>query len=240
MTDRRSILTLLAIAGLVILVAMASNAEEIPLGTFEGGDGGRRIRPQTGIARDAPPVIETEVIEVAERTRVDLPDFVGWAFGAVGVLVALWLLSQQRINIVLGRRRAQRVVNPSTADAGAQAQAIAEFADGLIGELELGPDPRLAIQRAYAAVEGGFGTRELRRKAAETPLKYLDRIFGRRRQAAEPLGRLTDLFQLARFSNEPITEDMRSDAVGALRSIRDEYRAIARAKGPGPRARTKG
>lgn len=229
MITRRLAGFLAASALLLTIVGVASNAEDIELGSGEADVSSSATRTGGADARDEIPVDVDDEPEIRIR-RAELPRWLIWIVGAITAAGALWFLTRQRISILLGRRRLPRVETTSTMTEAERAEAIAELADDLIDELELGGEPRVAIQRAYAAVETGFGTRELRRRPAETPLNYLDRVFGRRRQAAPALGRLTDLFQLARFSTEPVDESMRLDAIEALRDIRDQYRVVGRAR----------
>jgi hypothetical protein len=44
---------------------------------------------------------------------------------------------------------------------------------------------------------------------------------------ADAVVRLTDLFELAKFSRHDIDASMKLDAIGALRNIRDDLRAKA-------------
>lgn len=226
----RRLVGFLAASALVLtMIGVASNAEDIEFTSGESDSTSVGVRTGGADARDEVPIEVDEEPELRVR-RAELPSWFLWAVGVIAALGALWFLSRQRINVLLGRRRLPKAETTSTLTEAEQADAIAEFADDLIDELQLGGEPRLAIQRAYAAVETGFGSREMRRRPAETPLKYLDRVFGRRRQAAPALGRLTDLFQIARFSTEPVDESMREAAIDALREIRDQYRAIGRVR----------
>lgn len=226
---RRVVGFIAATCALFVLVAMASNTESIELGSGSPTENRSATSTGRGATGDDLAVIDDDEPEVRIR-RADFPEWLLWTVGAIAGAGVLWFLSRQRLRLMIGRRRTGRTEAPSTMTVQQKAEAIADFADELIDELELGGEPRLAIQRAYAAVETGFGLRELKRKPAETPLKYLDRIFGRRAEAAPALGRLTELFQLARFSTEPIDDSMRIEAIDALRTIRDEYRAVGRAK----------
>lgn len=225
----RRLVGFLAGAALVFtLVGVAGNAEQFDLGGGEPTESSRTIITG-GESRDAIPV-DSPAPDPIQIRQAELPPWVLWIIGIAAGLGTLWFLTRQRFKLMLGRRRAAPASTESRMTEEEQAETIADFADELIAKLEFEQDPRLAIQRVYAAVETGLGTRELRRKPAETPLKYLDRVFGRRKSAAPALARLTDLFQVARFSSEPLGTDARTDAIEALKELRDEYRSIARAK----------
>ncbi|MEM7095664.1 MAG: DUF4129 domain-containing protein [Actinomycetota bacterium] len=97
--------------------------------------------------------------------------------------------------------------------------------DRLLWEIERQPRPREAIVRVYAALETGLGRPELARRSAETPGLFVRRILGSFRELDVPVHDLTRLFELARFSDHEITEDMRQQAMHSLSAIRQYYAA---------------
>jgi MFS family permease len=117
---------------------------------------------------------------------------------------------------VLGLTVLLRRDTPSPqATTGAKTAEAVGFA---IDELEDEVDPRRAVIRAYAAMEGSLAKQGLPRRATETPFEYLVRILER----ARPAARLTALFEQAKFSDHKIGEDMAREALGALRDLRAE------------------
>lgn len=206
---------------LLLLVSIASNAEQFASGDVRGPET-RTVLP-----------IERDLAETSESTPtvqepIEIPRSIVLPL-AIGLGIAgLYLLSKQRFSFRFRRPSMQISRGPAViVSEEDEAEAIAEFARDLIDELNEGDSPRYAIQRAYAAVETGFGAQELARKNAETPLRYLDRIFGRHASVKQPLESLTALFQQARFSDDPVDETMRSQAIDALTEIRDYYQAYA-------------
>lgn len=97
--------------------------------------------------------------------------------------------------------------------------------DRLRHELETERDARLAVRRAYAAAESGFGNPDLARREAETPSAYLRRVLRSVPDDDRSLARLTELFVLARYSDHDITEDMRRAAIESVLALRSRYRA---------------
>ena len=218
---KRSLVFVAGTLGLLLLVGIASNAEQFSLGETDAPPARNVLPIEGGISPN-----ETEAPTVADP--VEVPDNVVIALAAILGVGLLYLLSRQRFSfrfrkpsINFTRTTAVEITEEE------EAEQIADFARDLIDELNEGDSPRYAIQRAYAAVETGFGATELTRKAAETPLRYLDRIFGRHAKVREPLEALTHLFQRARFSSEPVNEEMRASAIAALTEIRDYYTAIS-------------
>ena len=106
----------------------------------------------------------------------------------------------------------------------AQAALVADLADVIeegIDALQSLPDPRRAVIAAYASMERAFGRIGLPRRPFEAPLEFVNRILSSLPRAADDTWELTYLFELARFSQHEVDEEMRSTAVAALSRIRD-------------------
>jgi hypothetical protein len=89
------------------------------------------------------------------------------------------------------------------------------------------PDPRRAIVAAYARMLAVLGRLGVRRRAAEAPMEYLRRLLGALEGDPGPVRRLTDLFERAEFSRQPVTEAMRGEAIDALEAVRARLGADA-------------
>jgi len=97
--------------------------------------------------------------------------------------------------------------------------------DETLDDLYANADPRAAIISAYARMEKLFASAGLPRHPHEAPLEYLGRALGELRASGAALGRLTGLFQRAKFSSHEVDESMRTEAIEALTQVRDELRA---------------
>jgi hypothetical protein len=97
--------------------------------------------------------------------------------------------------------------------------------DETLDDLYANADPRAAIIAAYARMEQLFASSGLPRRPHEAPLEYLGRALGELRASGAALGRLTGLFQRAKFSSHEVDESMRTEAIEALTQVRDELRA---------------
>src|SRR6266571_3929241 len=84
-----------------------------------------------------------------------------------------------------------------------------------------------AVVAAYARMLAVLGRLGVPRRTAEAPLEYLRRVLGSLEGDPEPARRLTDLFQRAEFSRQPVTEGMRAEAIQALDSVRERLGARA-------------
>ena len=102
---------------------------------------------------------------------------------------------------------------------------VAASIDDAIDDLESEPDARRAVIAAYARMERAFGRHGLARQISETPVEYLRRILLGLTSQVDAVQRLTSLFEQAKFSTHEIDDAMKDEAIGALRSIRDDLTA---------------
>jgi cytochrome b561 len=92
--------------------------------------------------------------------------------------------------------------------------------DDSIGDIERDPDPRRAIIRAYARMEAVLARGGIPRRPSDTPLEYIDGALRSLAIPAAPARSLTDLFEIARFSDRPIDISMKRRAIDCLLDIR--------------------
>ena len=92
--------------------------------------------------------------------------------------------------------------------------------DDSINDIERDPDPRRAIIRAYTRMEAVLARGGIPRRPSETPLEYIDGALRTLAIPAGPARSLTDLFEIARFSDRPIDISMKRRAIDCLLDIR--------------------
>lgn len=95
-------------------------------------------------------------------------------------------------------------------------QVLEESLDALRRER----DPRRAVIAAYSAMERSLAARGLARRPFEAPREYIARVVRRVATESGEVHRLTDLFELAKFSDHDIDQQMRDAAHQALLAIR--------------------
>jgi Domain of unknown function (DUF4129) len=134
------------------------------------------------------------------------------SFVVVGALL-LALAAAIVVRSALARRRLA---------ARAQPRELAQVLDHTIDQLEDEADPRRAVIAAWIRMERGMAAVGLPRRAAEAPFEYVARVLQRAGVDAEPVRRLADLFEQAKFSRHAIDEAMRRSAVEALTTIREQ------------------
>jgi Domain of unknown function (DUF4129) len=125
------------------------------------------------------------------------------------------------------RRRAALAGRPLAADDASLAAVVAESIGDAIEDLEAEPDARRAVIAAYARMEGVLARHGLRRTPSETPLEYLRRVLLGLTARGDAVQALTGLFEEARFSGHAIDAGMKRDAIGALRTIRDDLQGAS-------------
>jgi hypothetical protein len=120
------------------------------------------------------------------------------------------------------------------------AKQIADDLDDTLDDLRAEPDARRAIIAAYARMERSLALHGLPRRESEAPLEYMARVLADLRASRKAVGRLTDLFAVAKFSDHAISPGQKVMAIEALESIRDDLRALDREDGPTLRAEQSG
>lgn len=89
------------------------------------------------------------------------------------------------------------------------------------------PDPRKAIVAAYLAMVHAAGQAGAIRQPDVTPSEYLELLLNALGVSVSAAGRLTALFERARYSTMPCDESLRSSAIDALQQVRDEIGPLA-------------
>jgi hypothetical protein len=101
-------------------------------------------------------------------------------------------------------------------------QHLSNALDLSLAELASGGDPRQAVIGAYERIQHVLARVGLPALAFETPLEYLERALTRLETSRLALVRLTDLFEVARFSTHVVGPEMRTEAEAALLGLRTE------------------
>jgi hypothetical protein len=100
----------------------------------------------------------------------------------------------------------------------AGAPVAADRADGP-DDLRSEPDPRAAILRAYGRFERVLAAARHPRAPWQTPAEFRRTTMARLTVPARPVERLTGLFELARFSDHPVSAEARDTACDCLDEI---------------------
>src|SRR5918994_3671905 len=148
------------------------------------------------------------------------PEDPGWLpFLVVGSVVFAFGVAAAGTVVLTSRRRSGLLPQ------GAATAMVAEALGDITAELRAERDPRRAVIRAYSGMERTLGARGLPRHAYEAPFEYLERILTGVQASAHSVGRLTNLFERARFSEHRIDVQMKDEAIDALVALRGELEA---------------
>jgi hypothetical protein len=139
-------------------------------------------------------------------------DIPGGLVAAAGGIVTLLVLLAAAAAIVA--RRSRRVAEATVEDEDPVVQAL----DESLEDLRRVRDVRRAIVACYARMERALAGSGRGRRAHETPLEFLRRVL--ERVGREPGFVLTELFERARFSVEPMGESEKRSAIAALEQLR--------------------
>ena len=93
-----------------------------------------------------------------------------------------------------------------------------EAFDESLDDLRAERDVRRAIIACYARMERALARTGAARRASETPFEFLARVL--EHIARAPGRALTDLFERAKFSTEPLGDADKQQALAALEALR--------------------
>jgi len=139
----------------------------------------------------------------------------------IALIVAAAVVALAVAALALRARRRREVAG----GAGDQEDALVAALDDSLADLADEPDPRRAVIRAYERMERALAARGAPRDRAETPVEYLRRALAAVRASQGSIRRLTDLFELARFSAHVIDAAAKQEAIAALSALRAELDA---------------
>ena len=134
---------------------------------------------------------------------------VGFAAGAAAAAAALAFAARRAASIEEDREPLPEL-----------RRHVVGVVDDSINDIERDPDPRRAIIRAYTRMEAVLARGGIPRRPSETPLEYIDGALRTLAIPAGPARSLTDLFEIARFSDRPIDISMKRRAIDCLLDIR--------------------
>jgi hypothetical protein len=159
----------------------------------------------------APPSAETVAGDTTD-TSADRATPSPWLF--TGFLVGAGAAA-----LAFGVRRSPRLANDREPLPELLARVV-EVVDDSIRDIEGEPDARRAIIRAYARMERALARSGVPRRPSETPFEYIERVLRHLMVPNEPTRSLTELFEIARFSDRPVDASMKQRAIDCLLDIR--------------------
>jgi hypothetical protein len=206
---------LLLVAAALGPVGMASSSGRVrvfeppptPPPTTDGGTPGRSLEETTRGVR--------QVIDLS------------WVGTLLAWLVILLVLGVVALGLLAAWRSRPRIDRGPAAVAfdvlpeARAAQAVRDEVDRQLASLREG-DPRNAIVRCWARLEGSVAAAGVARESWETSAEYTVRVLHRLDLDPGAIGRLAALYREARFSGHPLGEEARTAAETALRRLHQD------------------
>jgi hypothetical protein len=138
-------------------------------------------------------------------------------WGSLGVLATL--AGAAAVLAVRLAHRCRPARWPSS-DATEVSEGIAHIVEATIDEISADPDARRAVIAAYARLERELTGRGLPRRPSAAPFEYLEEALDELAVPAGAARSLTELFEIARFSQHRVDVSMKQRAIDALISVR--------------------
>ncbi len=193
----------------IVLIAVVAGSD-----ILQNGVSGPRAQDSADFAFPAQVVPEQPRPQLADGRDPELvwSLAIGLAALIVAVIVAAVIADRWR------DRRGRRTPE--------QLEELGRALDEAIDDLRRDPDPRRAVIAAYARMEQALTSYGFPRRPSEAPYEYLHRV-ARELEAEGPVAALTELFEVAKFSEHAVDETMRGRAIDALTAVRAEVRTAA-------------
>lgn len=189
---------------LVILVLLILALQQDSLRNFlQPQDDTEAEAELSGQEGEADQVDDEPIETVAEATDLLL------LVAAAGAMAGVWIL--------LRRQTETGDAIDDEHDIETELLAAVEQAEVILAE---GDDPRTAVLNAYAKLEQVMATRGPERRRAETTSEHVRRAMQTFGTESEAVVQLAELYELARFSELPITDQQRAGARAALDQAR--------------------
>jgi hypothetical protein len=175
----------------------------------------------TEVAEESPIVEQEQAAaptsdEPAGSTTADLPAASGTDIAVLGLILLI-------IGAVVIRRMRSSPPAPREFDEEVTLQEdLKPAVEAAHQHLSEEADPRFAVLMAYSLLESALSDLGHTRDSAETPSEHMTRVLADIPFLRVPAVKLGELYELARFSQEVITEEDRQDATRALDQARSQ------------------
>lgn len=199
---RKLIAALLITALLAVLIALLLAPVDAPPGG--GGSLPRRRRPREPGPAD-------DYFHLSDNT-----------FAAIAAAVIAGVALLAAALVVLGAKGLTERRRGALAEPEDEDKAMLQAVDESLDDLRRERDVRRAIIACYARMERALERAGNARRPAEAPLEYLVRVLERITANGRAARALTELFERAKFSVEPMGEGDKQRAIGALELLRAE------------------
>jgi len=135
------------------------------------------------------------------------------ALAAIGVWAGLAALARRRVGDGEPTELDHEIIDGPN---------LGSTVERMVTDLELASDPRSAVLAAYHRLERTLSDQDRPRRLTETPSEHLERVLTGLTVDRTPFLDLAHVYELARFSDHPITEAELDRAVTDLARARDD------------------
>lgn len=211
---------MLAVAGLLAVVALAASSGMLPL-TYRPLDSPLETtaRPQGELVIPSPPPIKAE-------EGAAIPQWLTLVLGLLCLLVVVVAVVVLLTRVARSgpgfRRRAVRPPVRRSNPQVAEEEVVAALEAGLLDLDDADVDPRKAVIACWVRLEQAASAAGVPRQPGDTSTDLVVRVLGQYSVSAEVLSSLADLYRLARYATHQVDGDMRDRARAALRRLRAE------------------
>ena len=203
----QSIRMLLLLAVVIVLLAIAFGPQETDA--------------DEALAEPEPAsTVQQQQVGVADDRGGDASEIDIVAMLIIGVIAGAVLLRSRRRAAVAAAEIGDEHDEPIETDLGPAIDEATHL-------LRSGMDPRMAVLAAYAGFERALAERGQHREPAETPTEHMARVLATVPVLTAPAVRLGQLYELARFSDHPISGADRERAADELAQARRVLVALA-------------
>ena len=177
------------------------------------------LSPRDPFPEDSPPEVEPSLQAQLEDPAADEQPG-GVNAGDIAVLLAIAVAT-----LLVLRRTGFTTTAGEPPSPAALAPKLDAALDNASERLSLSDDPRDGVMAAYAALEGALAEQRRDRRPTETPSEHMTRALAAFPVIKRPAVLLAHLYELARFSDYPITAADRDRAAAALNEARGSLTA---------------
>jgi hypothetical protein len=141
--------------------------------------------------------------------------------GVVGrnELLALVVLLVTSAGVMIWTRRRMAMLADTEPEVAGLDQELEPILAEAVESLRIGSDPRSAVLTAYADLESAFAGLGWHRGVTETPSEYVRRVLDRFPTVSGPVTELANLYEIARFSAQPVTTADQRRAAMSLQAV---------------------
>ncbi len=217
---------LAAVLGLLSLAALAATRSEPQL---------QRISPAAEPSVDPAPLLPTQPdVTVAAQEGAGqgaasgLPGWIGTAAlvvlavaGLVVIALVVWAIVRDQ-----ARRRTRKAGRAPVAEEPRTAEDLVAALDAGLEELsDTDRDPRRAVIACWVRLEQAAAAAGTRRHAGDSPTDLVGRLLREQRVDAGVLAALLEVYRQARYATHTVDDQMRAQALSALRRLRADLGA---------------